>query len=569
MAIVIIDNFQVNISNPIDNRFVVGSQSITSGPGSNYPTPFYKFRGDIVYKYPGLRIWDFNDNIPYVWNGTDWINENTTGALIQGSGGHQNYIAKFIDNTTLLSKSLIFDNNSNVAIGLISDIDPNSLNYTSIPNKQKGLHVAGNIKTNAYFIGNIHADYIVSGKLKLSIIENPQTQGLDVTYFLKSLNGITSWDVASSILPIPINLTTTTSDITTGNLYVELVNNKYTFRPIISSGLLITQNTNDLRIENKAGLNLGSSNIGQAIYKGLNSQNIHEYYKLNSSTLKFTNDGNYLNIDSKNDYIYTLSSSTNGVLSVNFKISAMEVGDFIICKALVDKTIVAQIEDIGASIFAVIYSGSFKVNEYVRMIKTSVGVSIVRLADDISLDSMVSGLSYLKKTTQTEENTGSLDTVATTPLSNKTTFKRRVNGTDSDSYLAVSTGTGEQNGLLSKEDKTKLDILYNKLPRNVGSFGDATKYFNPPVTTGSFPRTGDIVSAVADSNGILVTMLNAMPNINYYIRCMVESLQTGMSDANLGGSAFRKINNTQFYYIAGEPTGGTQMLRIHFEVLSF
>ena len=104
MAIVIIDNFQVDINNPIDNRFVVGSQSIPSGSPSLYPTPFYAYKEDIIYKYPGLRIWDFNDNVPYFWNGTQWINENTTGAIVEnaatGDTGFMNYLAKFKNNTT-------------------------------------------------------------------------------------------------------------------------------------------------------------------------------------------------------------------------------------------------------------------------------------------------------------------------------------------------------------------------------------------------------------------------------------------------------------------------------------
>jgi hypothetical protein len=109
MSIITIDNFQVNISNPIDNRFVVGATPISSGPGSIYPTPFYKFKEDIFYKYPGLRIWDFNENIPYVWNGTQWINENTTGAIVDtaagGNTGFENFLVRFKDNTTLLTKS--------------------------------------------------------------------------------------------------------------------------------------------------------------------------------------------------------------------------------------------------------------------------------------------------------------------------------------------------------------------------------------------------------------------------------------------------------------------------------
>ena len=76
MAINIVDQFQVNTYLPIDNRFVVGTASMSTTSGTY--SPFYLYRDDILYKYPGLRIWDFNDGVPYVWTGSTWSNENTT-----------------------------------------------------------------------------------------------------------------------------------------------------------------------------------------------------------------------------------------------------------------------------------------------------------------------------------------------------------------------------------------------------------------------------------------------------------------------------------------------------------
>ena len=145
MAIKITDNFQVNIKNPIDNRFVVGSQSIPGGTSSIYPTPFYAYRDDISsnigFVYPGLRIWDFNDNLPYVWTGTTWSNENLTGASVLGSGtpafsaggGYQNYITKFYDTSTVLTKSLLFDNYLHVSLGSITSVNPNSSGGLALP----------------------------------------------------------------------------------------------------------------------------------------------------------------------------------------------------------------------------------------------------------------------------------------------------------------------------------------------------------------------------------------------------------------------------------------------------
>jgi hypothetical protein len=125
MAIQIIDNFSLNASKPIDNRFVVGTGN------------FYATRNDIPSdrRYIGLRIWDLNDSNPYVWNGSSWVNENTTG--ISGSGT-TNYVSKFTT-TGSIGNSQIFDNGTNVGIG------------TTSPSQR--LSVAGNISANN-FIGN-------------------------------------------------------------------------------------------------------------------------------------------------------------------------------------------------------------------------------------------------------------------------------------------------------------------------------------------------------------------------------------------------------------------------------
>jgi hypothetical protein len=313
MPIIIIDNFQVDISNPIDNRFVVGSQSIPSGPNPVYPTPFYAYKQDIVYKYPGLRIWDFNDNVPYVWDGTQWINENTTGALVQnaatGNTGFENFVTKFANNTTLLTKSLLFDNTTHVGLGLTT---PTPNNYSPSPISSSapinGLHVSGNIKTNNYFIGNgqfindIHAPNITTGYLSLARIfpPNPITPGL--TYLLKNISGNTSWDLLTTIMPftsaanLPLN--STIANLSSGSVYQGITTNPTTgegtiqFKQLISTGLQITDNNVDsIRIESKAGIDLGSTD-GIKLYDGLDSSNIHKFRRIKSNSLKVSIDTN-------------------------------------------------------------------------------------------------------------------------------------------------------------------------------------------------------------------------------------------------------------------------------------
>lgn len=275
MAIIIVDNFQVDINNPIDNRFVVGSQSIPSGNPSLYPTPFYAYKEDIIYKYPGLRIWDFNDNVPYVWDGTQWINENTTGALVQdaatGNTGFQNYVTKFANNQTLLTASSIYDSGTHVGVGLNDTANPNDTIYNNSSNPH-GLHVNGNVKTEGYFVGNVHADWIVSGILKLPRIQPAQglvsEYNINNTYLLKDYLGVRSWDLAENI----INTTSIIDDtISTTNHYI-------TFAETIGHRQMKI-NTSKLQfIPNSGQLFLGNGNKSNPVYSFINSTETGIYY---------------------------------------------------------------------------------------------------------------------------------------------------------------------------------------------------------------------------------------------------------------------------------------------------
>ena len=271
MAIIIVDNFQVDINNPIDNRFVVGSQSIPSG--GTYPIPFYSYKEDIIYKYPGLRIWDFNDNVPYVWDGTQWINENTTGALVQnaatGNTGFQNYVTKFANNQTLLTASSIYDS-GHVGIGLGSAANPNDTIYNN-SSQPHGLHVSGNIKTEGYFVGKIHADWIKTGSLDLTRITPHGTPPSSGVYILKNTNGVgsgTSWDLAESIINTTAIVDDTTSPTNHYLTFVETIGHKQ-----------MKIDTSKLQFNPASGqLFLGNGNKNNPVYSFINSTETGIYY---------------------------------------------------------------------------------------------------------------------------------------------------------------------------------------------------------------------------------------------------------------------------------------------------
>lgn len=229
----------------------------------------------------------------------------------------------------------------------------------------------------------------------------------------------------------------------------------------------------DGRVRDNDGTNNGTG-VNRSVYGDIHStiSKLMRLYAITPNSLPDNETNGYQIIDafrglaSKNDFIYSLS--TNGtILNVDIKFSQMLDNEFIVCLAAFNKSTETQIKGIGAGSFTIAYSGNFKTNEYVRVIKTSGGVSIVRLADALSLDAMVADYYYLKKASQAEENVGTIDTKATTPLTNLVAFTKRVIGTDSVNFLAQPTGVGARNGLLSSADKAIIDNVANVLKSKV------------------------------------------------------------------------------------------------------
>lgn len=268
---------------------------------------------------------------------------------------------------------------------------------------------------------------------------------------------------------------------------------------------------------------------------------------------------------SKNDFIYPLSTDGT-VLNVDIKFSQMLENEFIVCFVNFNKGAETQIKGIGAGTFNITYSGNFKTNEYVRIIKTSGGISIIRLADALSLDAMVADFNYLKKASQAEENAGTVDTKATTPLTNLTSFIRRVIGADSGNYLA----TAIRNGLYPKEHFSIVAGLGASPVKNIGWFsgyniGD----------TGSLPVSGNITSATATNDAgvnpdgsVTVVLQNAMTNSNYFVRIHVQGESSNLNNDNdICFPVFKPISTTQVQIAFREMESATQSLKVHLEVV--
>lgn len=329
----------------------------------------------------------------------------------------------------------------------------------------------------------------------------------------------------------------------------------------------------DGRIKNNTGTGNGTP-VNEIVYGDVHQtrMKLMRLYGIEANGLPDNETNGFQEIESlralatKNDFILPITLAS-GVLNVPIKLGFMLENEQVVCKAGVDYDSETQIKGLDATTFSASVLGSFKVNEYVRLIKTASGIVLVRLADNTSLDSMVGFLEYLKKATQTEENAGLIETKSTTPLSNLTAFVRRVIGVDSGSYLA----TAIRNGLYPKEH---FEIVENIGDSPVKNIGWCSGVDIGGMTVGaSLPVSGDITSAVVENSGqvgntqIILKMANAMANTNYFVRIHIQSEGTFGIDNDLYPPVFKTTSTTQFQIMIAEPSGGVQNLKFHFEVV--
>lgn len=277
---IIIDNFHVNTDLPIDSRFTVGGVD-----------SFYQNKNDIEHKYSGLRIWDLNDNIPYYWNGTAWVNENSIGVSSDSSSA-VNFLSKFTSGVTVIGKSLLYENPATNHIGLgISGgaILPNTTaSGVVVSTALYGLHVAGNIRTSNYFIGNglyitsLNATNVNSGLLDIRYISHLQSGSLSTTilpgsYILSNtaqVNGV-SW-VATSTISVG-----TASNANNVNIVSETTSTTNHYLTFVQSTGSVPVKINSTKIQfqpNNGQLFLSDGSVSQPVYSFLNSTNTGFYY---------------------------------------------------------------------------------------------------------------------------------------------------------------------------------------------------------------------------------------------------------------------------------------------------
>lgn len=229
MPIQLIDNFELNVQKPIDNRFVVG------GTSSFYPTRF-----DIVNAYNGLRIWDLNDNQGYVYNGLTWSSEASL-TTIQGSG-ITNYLAKFSTSNSL-DVSSIYENSGTILIGTTSLPSPSIFK----------MAVTGFVKADGYYGSGQNLTLLNATQISLGTLDLARLQITGASGYILSRNAST----ATWINPTQFEVGTASALSTTRTLWGQNFNGTANVTGNISVLGSVT-NVDALRYRNSNG---GSLNM--------------------------------------------------------------------------------------------------------------------------------------------------------------------------------------------------------------------------------------------------------------------------------------------------------------------
>lgn len=274
---------------------------------------------------------------------------------------------------------------------------------------------------------------------------------------------------------------------------------------------------------------------------------------------------------SKSDFILPITTSS-GVLQIPTNIDILQLNEKLICQAATDWTAETQIKGTTATLLTVTITRQYKANDYLMLLRTSVGVQLISLVTADNINLIIGENAYLKAASDSDEDAGTSITKATTPESNKYIFTKRVTDpTAAIPFLATETTPG----LMSAADKTALDGFTNPV-KNVGWFSGMDPGGG---TVGAFaPVSGDITTAqitAVDGSGSYTiyrcTVANAMTitgGHSYFVRVHFMSEGTFTTDIHVDGPVCRVVSATQFDFSVQQTTsGGTQNIKVHLEVV--
>lgn len=267
---------------------------------------------------------------------------------------------------------------------------------------------------------------------------------------------------------------------------------------------------------------------------------------------------------SKNDYLIEVTASGT-TINLPLRLSRLKLNESFVGKVNFSKTNQTTVKGtLDNQSKPATFDGDFESGEYVRIISLSGSIQFIRMVDFSSLNKMSASLGFLKKSTGAQVIAGILDSVGVTPESFLEAFAEYTIGDESNNFLASI----NRNGLMSEEDKNKLDSLGNSSVRNIGYLSGID--IGGGQTGASYAVSGDVASALITQEGggnitIRVTMKNAMDNSDYYVRLHAQSL--GNRDYDVQNPMFKVINTTTFDVRWAETQGVDQNIKLHIEAV--
>lgn len=276
------------------------------------------------------------------------------------------------------------------------------------------------------------------------------------------------------------------------------------------------------------------------------------------------------NIANKNDIIKNITL-LDGFLFIDTKLTGLSVGEYFICKSFFNLNNETQIMGSNGTSFVFNYlpaERKFKSGDYLLLIKTEASFDLIRQADAMNLNQLVTELLFLKGATEAQEYAGTSTQLATTPYTNQLAFARRVIGLDSSLFLASIT----RNGLYPKQHFEIVSNLGNSPIRNKGFFSGLD--LGGTVIGQNLFVGGDILSAIVMTSAdnfstVRCVLAHTMTDNIYKIRMDLESQASFNNDTRTNSPTFKIINATTFDIAIRESSQSSQNLKVHIEAIKY
>lgn len=567
MAIPLIDNFNINTSKPIDSRMVVSNSTE---------------RSNIVFKYDGLKVFQIDNRLTYIWNNISNIWEVDNSGL--SKNGNENFLPIFgIDNS--LQNSIIY-NTRVLSISVPSGNPPKYRGKVAINNEDpKGtLHI------------NSINDVVTSVPL---IIDNSDTFSIISRNFNNENNTV----FKSSIGSVNVKLESNSLEVSVRNsgqpntsIFRRLYINDQDFN---THGRFNIDSTQFVL----SGTNNNNSIIGTRIYLGGSGGNIisntiylvrdgsgndwftnkfHDGFSVDGfymipgnsqddhsptgGTLTFIERYPYkrtIHLGSEDRYVFNVDATSNKRIGINTKVPqyTMDIlgtnstnGGPIL--SLKNETININTGGFGSGI--ILDNNKTSVNRYFIGTRQDNNMFNISNFDSVSYDPFLrisnTGDFHLDKLVS--DNTSTLVLVRSTD--NKISYR--------DISTSINLVTQSVNGIMSSVDKIKLDKF-----RFVGwvNIGDVNSNSTP--VGSQYPFGGSVSSAIRQNfsnTTVLVTYPN-MNTTNYYLRISIQSLSSTSSklqqDKECSIPVYQIVNSTQAYITMTELSNVTQNIRLVIE----